>query len=574
MAFSWTCCFLLLSFQLFFSASETLIDVAGWYEEALSLVQMRAGHRPLDGRTRALPGLHQFQVAVREGDNYTPTALDSTNQTCDGTATAWGRKGHMMEADTIEHCALLCSAEQRCRFVQYQPTHVVCHLYEDCETTRSCDRSCARTLARQIDSGSLFNETESPSTNTNRSSSSFNSSGSIARKVWTEQETEGSITEPVTSSTPSPSAPAEPNQEIDRRQQIEDDLALAKQTEKLRKFQSWLVEAKLAQKIAEEWQVYEELVGDERLKHYGDRMHEAELRMNMQKLKRDLEEQLAIARIEKWKEEVEDAQEDLLEHQLGNAETPEVARSLATELEKMETQERNEEAEDQAAMKRTQKRIDLITVEIGETKASLETMVLQNGLEEMTAKEKVKKAHATVKKYEKDLKAQKLQDDMEEATASERAEDLQAQLDDADAEETVDDLQKDLKEAKTEAGAAAWKNEQTDMQDSQGDNYVPTEQDNTDETCDGSATFWGRKGQMSKTPSLEECAKLCSQEVQCRFIQFQAAHSTCHMYKDCELTRSCDNKCARTLAKESVGLSPVPQAEFLANAISSGSPRN
>lgn len=499
---------------------------------------------------------------MRDGENYVPTELDGTNHTCDGTATAWGRKGQMMEADTIESCAQLCSAEPECRFVQYQPTHIACHLYKDCETTRSCDRSCARTLARQIDSGSTVNKTaaNSSSTNTTGSTSTSNSSGSITKKVWTEQEEEKSITESVTSSTPSPAAPAEPNQEIDRRQQIEDDLETAKQTEKLRKFQSWLVEAQLAQKVAQEWQAYELLVGEERLKHHADRMHEAELRMKMQKSKRELEEELAIARVEKWKEEVEDAQEDLLEHQLGDAETPEVARSLAIELEKMETQERKEEAEDQAAMKSTQKKIDSLNVEIGQTKAFLETMVLQNGLEEMTAKEKVKKEYFTVEKHEKDLKAQKLQDDMDEAKAKERAEELQAQLDDADAEDTVDDLQKDLKEAETEAGAAAWKDQHTDEQDSQGDNYVPTEHDNSDETCDGSATFWGRKGQMSETDSLEDCAKLCSQEVQCRFIQFQPTHSICHMYKDCETTRSCDNMCARTLAKESVGLMPITPA--------------
>lgn len=559
---------LLMSVQFATSMTEMILDATGWYEETLSLMQVRASQRPLDRRFNALTGLRQYRgFATRHGENYVPTEFDGTNHTCDGTATTWGRKGQMTEADTIQSCAQLCSAEPQCRFVQYQPTHTACHLYKDCETTRSCDRSCARTLARQLDSGSMINKTvaESSSVNTTGAKSTSNSSGSIARKVWTEEEKESSITESVTSSTPSPAAPAEPNQEIDSKQQIEDDLESAKQAEKLRKFQSWLVEAQLAQKVAQEWQAYELLVGEERLKHYGDRMHEAELRMNMQKLKRELEEQLAIARVEKWKEEVEDAQEDLLEHQLGNAETPEIAQSLATELEKMETQEKNEEADDQAAMKSTHNQIDDLNVEIEKTKASLETMVLQNGLEEMTAKEKVKKEHVKVEQYEKDLKAQRLQDDIDEAKATERAEELQAQLDDADAEDTVDDLQKDLKEAETEAGAAAWKNQHTEEQDSQGDNYVPTEHDNTDKTCDGSATFWGRKGQMSKTVSLEDCAKLCSQEVQCRFIQFQSTHSICHMYKDCESTRSCDNTCARTLAKESVGvmaMTPAPKVDL------------
>jgi len=549
--------------------TDMSIDASVWFEyDALSLVQTRASQLPLDKRLSSLSVARQFRgVAVREGEDYVPTELDATNNTCDGTASSWGRKGQMTEADTIESCAQLCSAEPQCRFIQYQPTHTTCHLYKNCETSRSCDRSCARTLARQIDSASTDNDTASqsstplaPEKNTSSSTSAptSNSSDSITRKVWTEQETESSITESVTSSTPSPSAPAEPNQEIDRKQQIEDDLETAQQTEKLRKFQSWLVEAQLAQKVAQEWQVYEVLVGEERIKHFGDSMHEAELRMKLEKLGRTLEEQLAVARVEKWREEVEDAQEDLLEHQLGDASTPADAQKLEVELEKMETQEKNEEAGDQAAIKQTQKKIDSLKVELEQTKAALETMVLQNGLEEMTAKEKVQKEHVTVKKYEKDLKAQKLQDDMDEAKAQEKAEELQAQLDDAAAEDTVDGLQKDLQEAEAEAGAAAWKTEHTDKQDSQGDTYVPAKYDDTDKTCDGSATFWGRKGQMAKSDSLEVCAQLCSQEVQCRFIQFQPNHSLCHMYKDCDSARSCDNTCSRTLAKQSVGL--VPEA--------------
>lgn len=553
------------------SSMTDMPDDNVWGEfDALFLMQTRASQVPLEKRLSVMSSARQFfGVAVRKGEDYVPTELDGTNNTCDGSATPWGRKGQMTQADTIESCAQLCSAEPQCSFIQYQPTHTMCHLYKDCETSRSCDRSCARTLARQIDSDSTDNDTATQSssapapeknTSTSTSTSTSNSSDSITRKVWTEQETESSIIESVTSSTPSPSAPAEPNQEIDRKQQIEDDLETAKQTEKLRKFQSWLVEAQLAQKVAQEWQVYEVLVGEERIKHFGNGMHEAELRMKLEKLKRTLEEQLAIARVEKWSEEVEDAQEDLLEHQLGDADTPADAQDLEVELEKMETQEKAEEAGDQAAIKQTREKIESLKVELEETKSALETMVLQNGLEEMTAKEKVKKEHVTVKKYEQDLKAQKLHDDMDEAKSQEKAEELQAQLDDVDAEDTVDGLQKDLKDAEADAGAAAWKTQHTVDRDSKGDNYAPAKYDNTDKTCDGSATFWGRKGQMAKSDSVEDCAQLCSQEVQCRFIQFQPNHSMCHMYKDCDSSRSCDNSCARTLAKQVIGLAPEAAA--------------
>lgn len=313
-----------------------------------------------------------------------------------------------------------------------------------------------------------------------------------------------------------------------------------------------MVEAQTAQRVAQEEQKFEVMIGEERIKHYSDRMKEAELRMKLYKMKRELEEQQAISRIEKWAEEVEDAQEDLLELQLRDAETPEIAQKLQQELEQMETQERDQEEHDQAAMKATQKRIQQFEVDIEQTKAALETMTLQDGLDEMTAKEKVKKEHVYVEKVEKELKAQKLEDDMDEAKAAEKADELRAALGDAKAEKQQETKSKELKEAETEAGAAHWKIVHSDDV-GLGDNYVPTILDNTNGTCDGSATFWGRKGKMAKSDSLEDCAKLCSAEVQCRFIQFQQSSGICHLYKDCENTRNCDNDCARTLERQIAG---------------------
>jgi len=78
---------------------------------------------------------------------------------------------------------------------------------------------------------------------------------------------------------------------------------------------------------------------------------------------------------------------------------------------------------------------------------------------------------------------------------------------------------------------------------------IPTKYDNTDLTCDGSATEWGAKGLMSEEDTLEDCRELCADNVDCHFLQFQPVAKQCHLYKDCSKTRACDGNCARTFRR-------------------------
>jgi hypothetical protein len=79
---------------------------------------------------------------------------------------------------------------------------------------------------------------------------------------------------------------------------------------------------------------------------------------------------------------------------------------------------------------------------------------------------------------------------------------------------------------------------------------IPTKYDNTDLTCDGSDTEWGKLGKLHEEDTLEDCRELCADDPECHFLQFQPEAQQCHLYKDCSKTRHCDaGNCARTFRR-------------------------
>jgi hypothetical protein len=111
---------------------------------AVVTIQCEATTRP------TLPNLedHTTEQAV---DTYTPSSVDNTDRTCDGSATIWGIYGQQhFYVQSRAACQDLCIASAECNFIQYQPStsNLACHLYMDCATKRHCSGSCERTLEK------------------------------------------------------------------------------------------------------------------------------------------------------------------------------------------------------------------------------------------------------------------------------------------------------------------------------------------------------------------------------------------------------------------------------------------
>jgi len=66
------------------------------------------------------------------------------------------------------------------------------------------------------------------------------------------------------------------------------------------------------------------------------------------------------------------------------------------------------------------------------------------------------------------------------------------------------------------------------------------------ETCVGSIINrqFGLEDRNAKTKEL--CQHLCIASHVCKFVQFESAHSRCHLYEDCKKLRTCGQSCGRT----------------------------
>ena len=66
---------------------------------------------------------------------------ESSVTTCDGSSTSWGRAGLQEALSTVGECETWCKDESQCNYFQYQPGRPMCHLYMDCDVTRTTNRN-------------------------------------------------------------------------------------------------------------------------------------------------------------------------------------------------------------------------------------------------------------------------------------------------------------------------------------------------------------------------------------------------------------------------------------------------
>lgn len=412
MAYRRTCLFVLQLPVLTTFAEElhslTFADGCEFEDEhpscSLHLMQMRASqrlrtiesHKSSNSLSIAEPDIGS-EVAT-----YAPTKFDNTDETCDGTDTAFGPKGKMSDAETIEDCQATCSADIECKFIQYQPGIKKCHLYTKCAKTRACENdSCARTLRRLVASTYIPTEYDQ-----------------------TDQTCDGTVDE-------------------------------------------WGTKGKISE---------------------SENLEQCQLLCSSN----------PKCRFVQFQEEIKKC------HEYESCKSPRpcagkcgrtVARLMAgTYVPTM--------------YDRTQQTCDGSESPWGQKGKITEGVKTLQHCRDLCGQE----PECRFIQFQAALGLCHL---YEECSTPRGCEDA--------CERTLQRLV---------AGT-----------------LIPTKYDNTDMTCDGSDTEWGAKGKVQQEDTLEDCRELCADDVECHFLQFQPELKQCHLYKDCSKTRHCDGNCARTFRR-------------------------
>lgn len=341
---------------------------------------------------------------IVEVPTYIPTVHDNTDETCDGSDSPWGLKGQKHEVKSLDECEELCSSGKECRFIQYQPSKSMCHLYSDCSKTRSCDSECARTLRRLVASTFLPMEGYDK----------------------TEQTCDGTDTE-------------------------------------------WGTKGQI---------------------HDTDSQQDCQQLCIRDPECRFIQFQVSVSRC----------------HLYQGCNAP---RPCADECER--------------TLKRLTAGVFIPTV-YDKTEQTCDGTDSPWG-----AKGKIEEAESI-----DECKAL--------CSHTEECQFIQFQE-----EKSECHMYQDCSEPRSCNDEC----ERT-LQRLVPGTLIPTIYDNGDETCDGTDTEWGTEGKIEDAETLEECNELCGDEDACHFIQFQPEKKQCHLYMDCFSSRACDDKCARTLKRMKV----------------------